>query len=72
MAAGRRRRASTVAQLWPQALQHFQAADAALKAGNLALYQQEINAAEQLIQQANALEAAGGSPSPTPSPSPSP
>lgn len=60
----------TVSQLIQQALQHFQAADAALKAGNLALYQQEINTAEQLIQQANALEGTGGSPSPSPSPSP--
>ncbi len=63
----------TVAQLLQQALQHFQAAGAALKAGNLALYQQEINAAQALIQQANTLAGTqGGTPSPGASPSPSP
>jgi uncharacterized membrane protein (UPF0182 family) len=63
----------TVAQLLQQALQHFQSADAALKAGNLALYQQEINAAQALIQQANTLAGTqGGIPSPGASPSPSP
>jgi len=60
-----------VSQLLAQALQHFQAAEAALKAGNLALYQQEINLAQQLVQQASQLTAqSGASPSPSPSPSP--
>ena len=45
----------------------------ALKAGNLALYQQEINLAQQLVQQASQLAAqSGASPSPSPTPSPSP
>jgi uncharacterized membrane protein (UPF0182 family) len=56
----------TVSQLLQQALQHFQNADQALKAGDLAGYQREIGAAQQLIQQAN--QAAGRSPTPTPTP----
>jgi len=63
---------SKVSQLLAQALQHFQAADAALRAGNLALYQREITLAQQLVQQANRLAAQGGGTSPSPSPSPSP
>jgi uncharacterized membrane protein (UPF0182 family) len=57
-----------VAQLLAQALQHFTAAEAALKAGDLATYQKEINLAQQLVQQA---QAAAAQPSPSPSPSPS-
>jgi uncharacterized membrane protein (UPF0182 family) len=60
---------SKVTQLLAQALQHFQAAQAALKAGNLALYQQEINQAQQLVQQASQLAGQSGT-SPSPSPSP--
>jgi uncharacterized membrane protein (UPF0182 family) len=64
----------TIAQLLQQALQHFQAANAALKAGDLAGYQREIDTAQQLIQQAQDLAAKSGggtTPSPTPSVSPS-
>jgi hypothetical protein len=60
-----------VGSLLQQALQHFQAADAALKAGDLATYQREIDLAQQLVQQANEVAAqAGASPSPSPSSSP--
>jgi uncharacterized protein len=69
--------------LLEQALQHFANADVALKAGDLALYQQELGLAQDFVNQANDLAAAsaGGStssPTPTPtasapaSPSPSP
>jgi uncharacterized membrane protein (UPF0182 family) len=62
-----------VAQLLAQAVQHFQAADAALKKGDLATYQKEINTAIQLVQQANAVsQSTSASPSPSPSVSPSP
>jgi uncharacterized protein len=74
---------STVDQLLAAALQHFQAADAALKKGDLATYQFEINKAQDLVAQAEKLAAkqkggtsTGSSPSPSPfassSPSPSP
>jgi uncharacterized membrane protein (UPF0182 family) len=49
-----------IAQLLAQAQQHFQAADAALKAGNLGQYQTEIALAEDAIAQANQLAAAQG------------
>ncbi len=70
----------TVAQLLAQALQHFQAADAALKRGDLATYQTEIKAGEALVQQANELAGGtgaggtgtGGTPTPTPTPTTSP
>ena len=57
-----------------QALQHFEAAQAALTAGNLGTYQSELDQAQALVQQANDLAAqqagTGGTPgSPTPSPS---
>jgi uncharacterized membrane protein (UPF0182 family) len=69
-----------IQELLTQALDHFQAADDALKAGNLALYQTELSQAQALVQQANDLaEKAAGpdtgtgtSPSVTPSVSPSP
>jgi uncharacterized protein len=56
--------------LLAQALQHFAAAQDALRTGDLALYQQELEKAQSLIQQANQLAAgqAGTSTSPTPSP----
>ncbi len=47
-----------------EALQHFQAADAALRAGDLATYGREIEAAQAAIEQAN--RQANPSPSPTP------
>jgi hypothetical protein len=63
---------SQVNQLLAQALQHFAAAEAALKQGDLATYQKEILAGEQLVAQARALEAQNtASPTPTPSASPS-
>jgi uncharacterized protein len=70
----------TVAQLLTEALDHFAAADAALKAGDLATYQTELEQAQALVRQANDLAAAGagsgsgiqptptGTVSPTPSP----
>jgi uncharacterized membrane protein (UPF0182 family) len=63
----------TVAELLADAIRHFDNADAALKAGNLALYQAELSAAQRDIQEANdLLGQSGGGTSPTPSPSPSP
>jgi uncharacterized membrane protein (UPF0182 family) len=62
----------TVQQLLQQAVAAFARADAALRAGDLATYQREIQTAQQLIQQANALAGGGGTtPSPTPTPTPS-
>jgi uncharacterized membrane protein (UPF0182 family) len=70
----------TVAQLLAEALDHFAAADAALKAGDLATYQSELEQAQALVREANDLAAAGtgsgsgiqptptGTVSPTPSP----
>jgi uncharacterized membrane protein (UPF0182 family) len=49
--------ADQVASLLGQALQHFQAADTALKAGQLGTYQSELAIAEELVQQANDLAA---------------
>jgi uncharacterized membrane protein (UPF0182 family) len=59
-----------IQSLLTQALQHFTAADEALKRGDLATYQQEIALAQEAIQQANDL-AAGQSTSTTPSVAPS-
>jgi len=68
-----------VQALLNQALQHFAAANAALKKGDLATYQTEIQTAESDVRQANVLAAGSGtksgsttSPSPSPSASPSP
>jgi uncharacterized membrane protein (UPF0182 family) len=67
-----------ITDLLTQALQHFQAADAALTAGDLGTYQSELAQAQALVQQANDLAAeqtgtgASGSPTPSPSVSPSP
>lgn len=60
--------------LLDQAAQHFVAADAALRAGDLATYQSEIAAAQDATTQAQELIAGllGGELSPSPSPSPSP
>jgi uncharacterized membrane protein (UPF0182 family) len=71
----------TAAQLLTQAQREFQAADTALKAGDLAGYQQHVNAAQNLIRQASDLLAqetggtggtGGATPTPTPSASGSP
>ncbi len=56
--------------LLDDAVQHFQAADAALKAGDLGTYQTEIAAAQRDIQRAQELAAGSGSPTPTPSGTP--
>jgi len=55
-------------QLLAQAQRHFDAAEAALKNGDLATYQKEIEAGIALVNQASQLSA---SPSPTPTPTPS-
>jgi len=61
-----------VATLLQQALQHFQAAEAALRNGDLATYQKEIQAAKALVQQANQVASKGTPSGPTPSPSATP
>jgi uncharacterized membrane protein (UPF0182 family) len=74
-----------IAALLQSAERHFQAANDALKAGDLATYQSEIQAAQRAIARANALASgstsggssgptssggSGGSPTPTPTASP--
>jgi hypothetical protein len=55
-----------------QALDHFQRADAALRAGNLALYQSELQQAKDAVAKAAQLSGAqGGGTTPSGSPSPS-
>jgi uncharacterized protein len=66
----------TVAQLLEEALAHFQAAQEALTAGDLATYQDELEQAQVLIEQANelaaqAVQGTGASPSASPNTSPS-
>jgi uncharacterized membrane protein (UPF0182 family) len=46
--------------LLSEALRHFASADAALRAGDLSLYQQELAKAQELVQRANELAAQGG------------
>jgi uncharacterized membrane protein (UPF0182 family) len=68
----------TPADLLAQAQQEFNLAEAALKAGDLAAYQQHINAAERLVTQATQLlnqqagtgSSGGATPTPTPSGTP--
>ena len=66
---------ATVQQLLTQALKDFAQADAALRKGDLATYQKEIEAAQALVNQANKLSqkersgSSGGTQSPSPSPS---
>jgi len=50
----------TVAELLAEAADHFQAADAALRAGDLATYEAEVEAAQDLVAQA--LELSGATP----------
>jgi uncharacterized membrane protein (UPF0182 family) len=57
-----------VQALLTQALEHFAAAQEALKSGDLALYQQELEQAQSLIEQANQLVAAQGNGGSTPPP----
>ena len=65
--------AGRIRDLLDRALTHFQAADAALQAGNLGLYQDELAQAQTLVQQAEQLAASrgGGGPSASPTPPPS-
>ena len=58
--------------LLADAVRHFEAADVALKAGDLATYQKEIDAAQQDIQRAQELANSPSEPTPTPSGSASP
>lgn len=60
-----------VQQLLTQAVDHFVAAEAALRNGDLATYQSELEQAQALVERANEL-AAGSSTEPSPSASPSP
>ena len=66
-----------IATLLTEAVQHFDAADAALRAGDLGTYQSELKQAQDLVKQANDLAASqkggsgGGTGSPTPTGSPS-
>jgi hypothetical protein len=62
----------TVGELLAEALRHFQSAEAALRDGNLALYQSELAQAQALVEQANDLAGGAASASPSPSPTPSP
>jgi len=56
-----------ISQLIQRALDHFTKADAALKAGDLATYQSEIQQARALIEQADRLASRrGAAPSPAP------
>lgn len=63
-----------VADLLDQAVEHFAAAEVALRAGDLATYQRELEAAQALVEQANELlvQQTGGGASPSPSASASP
>jgi len=62
-----------IQRLLTQAVDHFTAADAALKNGDLATYQSELEQAQALVERANELAAgATGKPSASPSPSASP
>jgi uncharacterized protein len=60
-----------VAQLLQQALQHFQRAEELLRQGDLAGYQREISAGEDLVRQASQAAAQSSTPSPSPTPTPS-
>jgi uncharacterized protein len=53
-------------RLLAQAVDHFRAAQEALQAGNLAMYQSELEQARALVEQANELAAEAPSPSPSP------
>jgi uncharacterized membrane protein (UPF0182 family) len=62
-----------IQRLLTQAVDHFTAADAALKNGDLATYQSELKLAQAFVERASQLAAgAAGQPSASPSPSPSP
>ncbi len=71
--------AEKIANLLAQAVQHFDAAQQALQAGNLGTYQSELDQAKALVEQANQLASgpadgsggSGGTGTPTPTASPS-
>jgi uncharacterized membrane protein (UPF0182 family) len=63
---------TAVASLVSQAIQHYNNAQAALKNGDLATYQSELNQVGSLLQQINAVQAGAPSPSPSPTASPTP
>src|SRR5919109_47292 len=56
--------------LLTEAVAHFQAAQEALRSGDLATYQSELEQAQALVEQANELAGQGAEQSPSPSPSP--
>jgi hypothetical protein len=49
---------------------HFAAAESALRSGDLATYQSELEQARALVERANELVAGSSGPSASPSPSP--
>jgi uncharacterized membrane protein (UPF0182 family) len=59
-------------RLLAQALEHFQTAQEALLAGDLATYQSELEQAQSLVEEADRLAGQSGGSSTSPSPSPSP
>jgi uncharacterized protein len=60
-----------IQQLLTRAVDHFVAAETALRNGDLATYQSELEQAQSLVERANELAAGSpGEPSPSPSPSP--
>jgi uncharacterized membrane protein (UPF0182 family) len=59
-------------RLIAQAVDHFAAAESALRAGDLGTYQSEVEQAKTLIEQANQLASGEATPGGSPSPSPSP
>jgi hypothetical protein len=67
-----------IRQLLTRAVEHFEAAEEALRAGDLALYEGELAEAQALVEQANDLASsaseggATGTPTPTPTASPTP
>jgi uncharacterized protein len=61
-----------IQRLLQQAQTHFENAQAALRSGNLALYQSEIQAAQAAVDQAAKLAGQSTSPTASPAPTPSP
>jgi hypothetical protein len=59
-------------RLIAQAVDHFAAAETALRAGDLGTYQSEVEQAKTLIEQANQLASGQATPAGSPTPSPSP
>ncbi|HET9671301.1 MAG TPA: UPF0182 family protein [Actinomycetota bacterium] len=57
-----------IQQLLAEAVQHFQAAQEALTAGDLATYQSELEQAQALVEEANRLAGESNEPSPSPGP----